>query len=162
MINRVRIARIFLMFLFDSNYTIIFIVITISPMKDKDIPAVVEIENSSFKYPKPEAVFREDEHKYLVARDEDKVVGYIGIEKILDEEHIINMAVHPAYRKQGIGKRLMQHVLNDEDVFFLEVRVSNDSAKKIYEKYGFKVISVRKGYYADGEDACVMRRIPGE
>lgn len=131
-------------------------------MKDKDIPAVVEIENSSFKYPKPEAVFREDEHKYLVARDEDKVVGYIGIEKILDEEHIINMAVHPDYRGKGIGKRLMQHVLNDEEVFFLEVRVSNDSAKKIYEKYGFKVISVRKGYYADGEDACVMRRIPGE
>jgi ribosomal-protein-alanine N-acetyltransferase len=131
-------------------------------MKDKDIPAVVEIENSSFKYPKPEAVFREDEHKYLVARDDDKVVGYIGIEKILDEEHIINMAVHPEYRKQGIGKRLMQHVLNDEDVFFLEVRVSNESAKKIYEKYGFKVISVRKGYYADGEDACIMRRIPGE
>ncbi len=136
--------------------------IVIAPMKDKDIPQVVEIEKLSFRFPKPEAVFREDEHKYLVARDENKIVGYIGIEKILDETHIINMAVHPDYRKLGIGKRLMQHVLNDEDVFFLEVRVSNESAKKIYEKYGFKVISVRKGYYADGEDAYVMRRIPGE
>jgi ribosomal-protein-alanine N-acetyltransferase len=131
-------------------------------MKDRDVPAVVEIERLSFKYPKPEAVFREDEHKYLVARDDDKVVGYIGIEKILDEVHIINMAVDPQYRGKGIGNRLMQHVLNDEEVFFLEVRISNESAKKVYEKYGFKVISVRKQYYADGEDALVMRRIPNE
>ncbi len=131
-------------------------------MKDKDIPAVVEIEKLSFRFPKPEAVFREDEHKYLVARDDNRIAGYIGVEKILDEVHIINMAVHPDYRGQGIGKRLMQHVLNDEEVFFLEVRVSNESAKKIYEKYGFRVINVRKGYYADGEDAYVMRRIPGE
>jgi ribosomal-protein-alanine N-acetyltransferase len=136
--------------------------IVISSMKDKDIPAVVEIERLSFRYPKPESVFREDEHKYLVAKDEEKIIGYIGIEKVLDETHIINMAVHPDYRGTGTGKRLMQHVLNDEDVFFLEVRVSNENAKKVYEKYGFKVISTRKGYYADGEDALVMRRIPGE
>jgi ribosomal-protein-alanine N-acetyltransferase len=131
-------------------------------MQDKDILAVVEIERLSFKFPKPESVFREDEHKYLVAKDGEKIVGYIGIEKVLDETHIINMAVHPDYRGTGIGKRLMQHVLNDEDVFFLEVRISNEGAKKVYEKYGFKVIDLRKGYYADGEDAYVMRRIPGE
>jgi len=136
--------------------------IVITPVQDKDIPAVVEIEKLSFKFPKPESIFREDEHKYLVARDEAKIAGYIGIEKILDETHIINMAVHPDYRGAGIGKRLMQHVLNDEDVFFLEVRVSNETAKKMYEKYGFSVISTRKAYYADGEDALVMRRIPGE
>lgn len=140
-------------------------------MKDKDFAAVVEIERLSFKFPKPESIFREDEHKYLVAkerdegretRDEGRVVGYVGIEKVLDETHIINMAIHPDYRGTGIGKRLMQHVLNDEDVFFLEVRISNEGAKKVYERYGFKVISTRKGYYADGEDAFVMRRIPGE
>ena len=136
--------------------------ITIAPMRDRDIPAVVEIERLSFKFPKDESIFREDEHKYLVAKDEDKVVGYIGVEKVLDEVHIINMAVHPDCRGKGIGKRLMQHVLNDEEVFFLEVRASNETAKKIYEKYGFKVINIRKGYYADGEDAYVMRRIPGE
>jgi ribosomal-protein-alanine N-acetyltransferase len=131
-------------------------------MKGKDIPQVVEIEKLSFKYPKPESVFREDEHKYLVAKEDEKVIGYIGIEKVLDEVHIINMAVHPDYRGKGIGKRLMQHVLNDEEVFFLEVRVSNETARKVYEKYGFKDINMRKQYYADGEDAYVMRRIPGE
>jgi ribosomal-protein-alanine N-acetyltransferase len=136
--------------------------ITIQPMKNADIAAVVAIEQLSFNYPKDEAVFREDEHKYLVARDDSKIAGYIGIEKVLDEVHIINMAVHPDYRGQDVGKRLMQNVLNDEDVFFLEVRISNEKAKSIYEKYGFKVINIRKGYYADGEDAYVMRRIPFE
>ena len=136
--------------------------IKIENMKDKDITAVVEIESLSFKFPKSENVFREDEHKYLVARDENKIIGYIGVEKVLDEVHIINMAVHPDYRKMGIAKRLMQHVLNEDEVFFLEVRVSNEKAKKVYERYGFKVINTRKGYYADGEDAYVMRRIPGE
>jgi len=136
--------------------------IIITPLKEKDISAVVEIEKRSFNYPKPESVFREDEHKYLVAREEDNIVGYIGVEKILDETHIINMAVSPDYRGKGVGKRLMQHVLNDEDVFFLEVRVSNEKAKSIYEKYGFKSINVRKNYYADGEDAYVMRRFPGD
>lgn len=137
--------------------------ITILPMKDKDIAEVVAIEKLCFQFPKPEAIFREDEHKYLVAKDDSgKIVGYIGVEKILDEVHIINMAVHPEGRGQGIGKRLMQHVLNDEEVFFLEVRVSNETAKNIYQKYGFKVINTRKAYYPDGEDAYVMRRIPGE
>ncbi|OGC30617.1 ribosomal-protein-alanine N-acetyltransferase [candidate division WOR-1 bacterium RIFOXYB2_FULL_48_7] len=136
--------------------------IMIAPMKERDIPQVVEIERLSFKFPKPESVFREDEHKYLVAKEENQIVGYIGIEKVLDEVHIINMAVHPDYRGQGIGKRLMQHVLNEEEVFFLEVRISNENAKKVYERYGFKVINTRKGYYADGEDAFVMRRLPGD
>ncbi|MBU0629787.1 MAG: ribosomal protein S18-alanine N-acetyltransferase [Candidatus Margulisbacteria bacterium] len=136
--------------------------IEIIPLKDKDIKQVVEIESRSFSFPKPESIFREDEHKYLVAREGNKVVGYIGIEKILDETHIINMAVDPDYRGKGIAKRLMQHVLNDDDVFFLEVRTSNDQAKKVYERYGFKIISTRKAYYPDGEDALVMRRIPFE
>jgi ribosomal-protein-alanine N-acetyltransferase len=134
----------------------------IMPMKEKDIEQVVKIEAMSFRFPKLESVFREDEHKYLVAKDDQKVAGYIGVEKILDETHIINMAVHPDYRGKGVGNRLMQHVLNDEDVFFLEVRVSNETAKNIYQRYGFKVIDTRKKYYADGEDAYVMRRFPGE
>ena len=136
--------------------------IEIIPLKDKDIYQVVAIEGRCFRFPKPESIFREDEHKYLVAKDGNKVVGYIGIEKILDETHIINMAVDPDYRGQGIAKRLMQHVLNDEDVFFLEVRASNETAKSVYERYGFKVISTRKQYYPDNEDALVMRRIPFE
>jgi ribosomal-protein-alanine N-acetyltransferase len=146
-------------------------VLTISPLTDEEIAAVVEIENLSFSSPKPESIFREEENKYLVAKEKPldsasglargkgKVVGYIGVEKVLGETHIINMAVHPEYRKQGIGKWLMEAVLNDKDVFFLEVRISNIPPQKLYEKYRFKKVGVRKHYYEDnGEDAYIMRR----
>ncbi|MFA6431351.1 MAG: ribosomal protein S18-alanine N-acetyltransferase [Candidatus Margulisiibacteriota bacterium] len=130
-------------------------------MKEPDIAAVVAIENISFSAPKSEAVFREDEHKYLVAKEAGTIIGYIGHEKILDEIHVINMAVHPDHRCKGVGAKLMERILNKKDTFFLEVRVSNLPAIKLYEKYGFARIDTRKQYYADNnEDAYVMRRKP--
>jgi ribosomal-protein-alanine N-acetyltransferase len=132
-------------------------------MKNEDLAEVVAIERLSFKAPKDESVFREDEHKYLVAKEDKKVVGYIGVEKIEGETHIINMAVRPDHRGKGIGKKLMEKVLNKKDVFFLEVRVSNLPALGLYEKYGFKKVGLRKKYYADNnEDAYIMRREPDE
>ncbi|MBU0502415.1 MAG: ribosomal protein S18-alanine N-acetyltransferase [Candidatus Margulisbacteria bacterium] len=92
-------------------------------------------------------------------KEEEKVVGYIGVEKIAGETHIINMAVHPDYRRKGVGKKLIETILNDSDVFFLEVRISNVAAQKLYEKFGFKNVGTRKKYYQDnGEDAYIMRR----
>ncbi len=133
----------------------------IEPMKDKDLKEVVAIEKLSFNAPKSEDVFRHDEHKYLIARDDDKILGFIGTEKISGETHIINMAVHPDHRNNGVGKKLMAEALNDADVIFLEVRVSNTPAQKVYEHFGFKKIGVRKRYYADNdEDAYTMRREP--
>ena len=130
-------------------------------MTDADLAEVVAIEKASFNAPKEESVFRHDEKKYLVARNGGRIVGYIGLEKIEGETHIINMAVNPEHRKQGIGKQLIETVLNDTDAFFLEVRVSNLAAQKLYEKYGFKNVGVRKNYYQDnGEDAYIMRREP--
>jgi len=137
--------------------------IIIESMHEQDIAAVVHIEKLSFAAPKSENVFREDEHKYLVAKDDGKIVGYIGIEKIAGETHIINMAVHPLYRKLGIGKLLLEEVLNVCDTIFLEVRTSNINAISLYEKYGFKVIDIRKKYYQNNdEDALVMKRVNGE
>lgn len=123
------------------------------------MPAVVEIENLSFPVPKNEGFFKSDQNKYLVAKEGSKIVGYVGIEEISGERHVINMAVHPENRKQGIGKRLIEAVLNDKDVFFLEVRASNIPAQKLYEKYGFEKVGTRKNYYSDNdEDAIIMRR----
>jgi len=131
----------------------------IAPMQEADLLSVLEIENLSFALPKSESIFREDEHKYLVAKDNDKVLGYIGIEDIAGEKHIINMAVHQDFRRKGIAKKLIEAVLNDEDVFFLEVRVSNQPAQNLYEKYDFEVVGKRKKYYADNEeDAYIMKR----
>ena len=133
----------------------------IVPMKENDLSEVVAIERASFNAPKDESVFRTDENKYLVARNGGRIVGYIGLEKTAGETHIINMAVAPGERGKGYGKRLIEAVLNDEDVFFLEVRVSNIAAQRLYEKYGFKSVGARKNYYQDnGEAASIMRREP--
>ena len=133
----------------------------ISPLKTDDIAKVVEIEKVSFSAPKDEVIFRDDQNKYLVARENDEIVGYIGVENISGETHIINMAAKDRFRKKGIGIKLVEAVLNDRDVFFLEVRASNAPAQNLYEKFGFKKVGLRKKYYADnGEDACVMRREP--
>ena len=85
----------------------------ISPLREEDIPALVVIENQSFSLPKSESVFRNDQNKYLVAKEEGEVLGYIGIEDISGERHIINMAVDPGKREMGIGKRLVEAILND-------------------------------------------------
>jgi ribosomal-protein-alanine N-acetyltransferase len=138
-------------------------VLRISPLKEENIQDVVEIEDISLSAPKNDAIFRHDQNKYLVAEENGKIVGYIGTEEISGETHIINMAVHPENRKQGIGKKLIEAVLDDENVFFLEVRASNIAAQKLYEKYGFEKVGVRKNYYEDnGEDAYIMRREPRE
>lgn len=135
--------------------------VTMLKMTEADIPAVVAIENMSFSAPKSEAVFREDEHKYLVAKEKGEIVGYIGVEKIADEIHIINMAVGPSYQGKGIGKQLLETVMNNHAVFYLEVRTSNNVAIKLYQQYGFKIVGVRKNYYQDNnEDAFTMRRGP--
>jgi ribosomal-protein-alanine N-acetyltransferase len=135
----------------------------IEHLKEEDIPRVVEIENLCFSAPKSETVFRSDQIKYLVAKEDGRVVGYIGTEKVNGETHIINMAVHPSHQKRGIGKKLLESILNDKDVFFLEVRVSNIPAQKIYLKYGFKNVGLRERYYSDNnEDAYILGREPGE
>ena len=137
----------------------------IMSLQQKDIPAVYEIEKLSFVAPKAESVFSEDQHKYFVGKEdaedeeEEKVLGYIGIEKIKGETHIINMAIHPHYRRKGVGKKLIEAILNDSDVFFLEVRVSNTPALRLYEGFGFKNVGTRQKYYQDNEeDAHIMRR----
>jgi ribosomal-protein-alanine N-acetyltransferase len=133
--------------------------VIISQMTDDDLAQAVAIEKLSFNAPKDEAVFRHDENKYLVAKNDTQVLGYIGTERIAGETHIINMAVHPDHRNKGIGKQLLGKALRDDEVAFLEVRVSNLAAQKIYEHFGFKNIGLRKKYYQDNdEDAFIMKR----
>ena len=83
---------------------------------------------------------------------------FIGIEKIHDEAHILHMAVDPAFRRQGIGKLMLEEALKtDASKFILEVRESNSPARSLYESFGFKEAYRRKKYYNDNdEDALVM------
>lgn len=135
-------------------------------MKDDDIANVVEVEVKSFNIPWSKESF-ENELKnnlalYLVAKVDEKAVGYIGVWKIFDEGHITNVAVHPEFRGQGIGKALISELLylcRKEGIlsFTLEVRESNIVAQNLYKSFGFVEEGKRKGYYSDNnEDALIM------
>lgn len=137
-------------------------------MEEKHVLDVYEVESLSFSYPWSIASLkRELTHEfshYYVALLGDEVVGYCGLWMILDEGHITNIAVHPSYRRQGIGQLLMDHLLkvaneNNLSGLTLEVRLSNFAAQTLYSKNGFVIEGIRKNYYVDTkEDALVMWR----
>jgi ribosomal-protein-alanine N-acetyltransferase len=98
----------------------------------------------------------------LVAQLEGRVAGYVLWWYVVDEVHIVNVAVHPSFRRRGVARRLLQAVFERAaargmSIATLEVRVHNEAAIGLYDSLGFRQIAIRKGYYADnGEDALVM------
>jgi ribosomal-protein-alanine N-acetyltransferase len=94
--------------------------------------------------------------------DKDELVAYCGCWKILEEAHITTIAVLPKFRRKHIAEALLKTVINDcyknmVKFITLEVRVGNIPAIALYEKYGFKSLGTRKGYYQDNnEDALIM------
>ena len=100
-----------------------------------------------------------DREGILLARSDDILVAYLCHEQILDECHILNVAVHPDYRRMGVARTLIARLIQEKsDVrdWFLEVRVSNSPALFLYESLGFRAIGRRVRYYRNGEDAIVM------
>jgi len=99
---------------------------------------------------------------YLVAGFDEEVVGYIGMWHVLDESHIMNIAVDKRYRNMGIGTLLLSSLIDyskDTGIkkMTLEVREHNENALKLYEKHGFVRDGIRKEYYRDTkEDAIIM------
>lgn len=143
--------------------------IKIRQMEINDIDGVLVIEGLSFNVPWSRKSFEEELLKnkaaaYLVAEIDGFIAGYAGIWHIVDEGHITNVAVHPAYRSKGIAGALLKAMMElfescGVTKFTLEVRVSNKTAVKLYEKLGFKAVGIRPGYYCDnGEDAIIMWR----
>ena len=102
---------------------------------------------------------------YIVGLVGDKVVSYAGFWFVLDEAHITNVAVRPEYRRQGIGRKMMDILLaearkRDIVTISLEVRVSNKAARELYKGLGFSVAGLRRGYYSDNdEDALLMSKM---
>jgi len=136
-------------------------------MSIEDIDQVCEIENLSFVTPWSRESFESELiknslAKYVVAKVDGKVAAYGGMWIVFDEAHITNIAVHPDYRGQKIGERLVLEMFrtakeNKADRITLEVRTSNEAARKLYKKLGFCDSGIRKGYYGDtGEDAAIM------
>jgi ribosomal-protein-alanine N-acetyltransferase len=132
-----------------------------------DLPDVHDIERASFTTPWPAHAYRSEIEtnrlaSYLVARAEGQVVGYGGVWLMADEAHITTFAVHPAWRRRGIGDRLLLALLDialerGAREATLEVRLSNLPARKLYEKFGFRPVGLRPRYYTDdNEDALIM------
>lgn len=132
-----------------------------------DIASVVAIEEESFATPWTHEIF---EHEmtgnayahYVVAVQEDEVIGHCGMWIVLDECHITNVAVRKRWRGNGIGEGLMRQAIAlckemNVRLMTLEVRVTNHTAQNLYRKLGFQDGGIRKNYYADDhEDALVM------
>ncbi|RLD12886.1 ribosomal-protein-alanine N-acetyltransferase [candidate division KSB1 bacterium] len=136
----------------------------IRPMTEKDLETIVALEKRIFSDPWSRSSFEAElvNKKYsypLVMELDGKIVAYAVIWHFFEELHIANIAVHPEYRRMGLGKAFMEYILENfanAQFAFLEVRRSNKAAINLYESFGFKVLSVRKRYYRDGEDALVM------
>jgi [ribosomal protein S18]-alanine N-acetyltransferase len=145
--------------------------VVIGPMRLDDLPAIHAIEQASFTSPWPPHAYQSELETnrlahYLVARIGDTVVAYGGMWLMVDEAHITTFAVHPAWRRQRIGERLLVAFLDvatDRGAHeaTLEVRLSNLPARKLYEKYGFRPVGLRPRYYSDdNEDALIMTTEP--
>lgn len=132
----------------------------------EDAEAVYTLSQACFSEPwSLESIVKEMDNTvatYFVAEEDEKVIGYAGLWHVLDEGDIINIAVEASLRKKGIGKALLERLLNEGNarglqVIHLEVRESNLAAIALYEKYGFKTIALRKGYYHKPlENALIM------
>lgn len=99
--------------------------------------------------------------KYIVIKEGDKVIGFAALWLIIDETHIINIAMHPDYRGIGGSNLLMETIVNicrEHNIpsITLEVRSNNIAAKNLYRKYGFIEEGIRKNYYGENLDAIIM------
>jgi ribosomal-protein-alanine N-acetyltransferase len=140
--------------------------IVIDFMKVEDLPEVLAIETNSFKTPWSETLFRNEIFKTIslarVVKINGKIVGYLCANVIIDEGHILNLAVHKEYRGLGIASFMISEALDimkDDNCrsIVLEVRVSNEVARKMYEKFGFTLLATRKNYYVSPvEDALIL------
>ena len=140
--------------------------VRIRRMMIADVDGVYAIEASTFAKPwKREDFVKEMTQntcaRYLVAEEETGIVGFAGAWIVLDEAHVTNVAVAENCRGQGVGRLLtaglMQYAANLGVVYAtLEVRKSNETAKRLYQSLGFEYVGVRKRYYEDnGEDALL-------
>ncbi len=141
--------------------------IKITAMIPEHLAQVMAIEKASFTVPWSEITYYREITEnpyavYIVAMAGEEVAGYAGRWLILDESHITNIAVAPGWRRNGVARKLMEHMLRSSlrqgaNRMTLEVRRSNLGAQKLYEEFDFTAAGLRRGYYTDNnEDAVIM------
>ena len=140
----------------------------IRPMTETDVPAVGAVERAAYQFPWSEGIFRDCVrvgYECRVATLEHSVIAYSVMSVGAGESHILNLCVAEDFRGRGIGKRLLNYMVNRAvalgvDEAFLEVRPTNTTAIGLYRSLGFEQVGVRRGYYqavGGREDAAVFK-----
>ena len=137
-------------------------------MQPEHVAAVVEMERQCFSDPWSEkSVASELDNPlslWLIAEADGVVAGYVGSQTVLDSADMMNLAVSQDFRRQGIGEQLVNSLteaLAEKGVktLLLEVRISNEPAKQLYQKLGFEIVGKRPRYYEKPmEDALILRK----
>jgi ribosomal-protein-alanine N-acetyltransferase len=143
-------------------------------MTGESIDSVCAIENASFSNPWSKLCFLDelsfnDSHNFILklekAHKADEIIAYLCYRVIIDELHILKLAVHPEHRHRGIASDFLNHCLNNHGLkhitaALIDVRASNTAAIGLYKKLDFHIVGQRPDYYFDtGEDALLMRKI---
>ncbi|AQZ93556.1 ribosomal protein S18-alanine N-acetyltransferase [Halopseudomonas phragmitis] len=137
------------------------------PMTEADIDAVLKVEFAAFSHPWTRGIFLDclkSGYECWLMFAGDQQVGHGVLMTAGDESHLLNITVKPENQGNGLGLQLLEHLMQQArarqaEVAFLEVRESNQSAFRLYERFGFNEIGRRKGYYpavGGREDALVM------
>ncbi|MFM2435542.1 MAG: hypothetical protein RL063_1523 [Pseudomonadota bacterium] len=137
------------------------------PMRMEDLDTVMAIEPHIYSHPWTRGNFSDSlnaGHSAWVLAQDNKIIGYALLMLVLDEAHLLNLSIAKTYQKQGLGRFLLEHMLDISKKYqavnmFLEVRASNVSALALYENMGFNEMAVRRNYYpaTNGrEDAILM------
>ena len=141
-------------------------------MRQEDVPGVAALEQSAYEFPWSAGIFRDcllAGYTAVVLEVDGELIGYAVMSVAAGEAHLLNICLAQTMRRRGIGRRLLQYMLDvaadaGAERLYLEVRPSNEDAMRLYRAAGFDVVGVRRGYYraAEGnEDAVVLvRRMP--
>ena len=136
-------------------------------MTEDDLDAVMEIEPYIYSHPWSRGNFSDSlksGYPACVLLHDAKIIGYALMMMVLDEAHLLNLSIAKLYQKQGLGRLLLEHMIEmaknqGATDMFLEVRPSNISAIALYENIGFNEMAIRRGYYPahnGREDAVLM------
>ena len=140
----------------------------IVPMNERHVPQVAELEKICFSDPWSEKSVASELNNslscWLVAEENGVVTGYVGSQTVIDETDMMNVAVDPEFRRQGIAENLVMELIGalrekGSRCLTLEVRASNEPAITLYEKLGFSQVGRRPKYYRNPrEDALILRK----